>query len=553
MVRRRSAVLGLGLGWLLAAGCGSDDVDFPRDTSSGSGAGVVGTEDLEPAPAGIRRLVARQYANSTRLLFGQAAAAAAAAELPADTKLHGFDTIGNAELAIPPTAVAAYERAAFAAGEAFVADSASLAAVWPCDEAPPDMRACFEDFVVTTGRVAWRRPLAPEEVAAIVDVAMNARDIYASRDEGIVYAVAALLQAPDFAYIVELGEPDPDDPERRRLNPRERLVRTSFFLTDTAPDAAMLDALDGGALETEDDWRELARELLGQAGARDAMRALFAQLYRLDDLEETSKNVDLYPDWSPELARAMVESTLRLIEETVWEGDDARALMTADHAWVNATLAPIYGLSVSGDALVPMPLPANQARAGLMGQASTMAGEAHGASSSPTKRGVFVRRILMCDSVPPPPPEVTFDLPEVDPNEPKTKKELLSIHMEEPACANCHELFDPVGLSFEVFDAIGRHRTEDLGLPIDAAGDQPGLGAFETPADVGQLLFEHEKVPACLVRNVYRHALGHLEEAGEQSAIDGLAQAFAETGYDYQDLLVELVVHPAFTSVGEPR
>ncbi len=47
---------------------------------------------------------------------------------------------------------------------------------------------------------------------------------------------------------------------------------------------------------------------------------------------------------------------------------------------------------------------------------------------------------------------------------------MLEQHRQDPNCAACHELMDPIGLAFEHFDAIGRWREQDGGQAIDASG-----------------------------------------------------------------------------------
>jgi hypothetical protein len=54
----------------------------------------------------------------------------------------------------------------------------------------------------------------------------------------------------------------------------------------------------------------------------------------------------------------------------------------------------------------------------------------------------------------------------------------LTEHRSNQICASCHNLMDPVGLSLEKFDAIGRRRSVDGGTPIDASGSLPDGSKF---------------------------------------------------------------------------
>lgn len=540
-------------------GCGSEDVPFGDTESSGAGVGGgagggVVVPPFEPAPAGMRRLVARQYVNTVEALFG--ASVAAVASPPDDLALHGFTSIGAAEIAIPESAVETYETSARAIGEALVADPVALAEVFDTSCAQgATQRQCFADFVSSVGKVAWRRPLTTDEVDTIVDIAIAATTEYADYEQGVVYAVMALLQAPEFLYLVEVGEADPEDATRNRLTPLELVTRIAYFLTDSPPTAEMLDQAQAGAFASEDDLRSLARTLLERPQAQTALASFFSELYRLEQLSEVAKDETLFPQWSEEMAQGLYDSTQYMLADIIWSRDaDAREIFNADYAFVNNTTAPIYGVSVATPAFQKVTVPAAQARKGLMGQPSMMSLLAAADGTSPTRRGVFIRRVLLCDIIPPPDPNAELELPENDPGNPKTKKELLEEHFENPACAGCHSLFDPAGLAHESFDAIGRHRTQDEnGLAIDTAGEQQGIGEYQTPGDISDLLAQEARAADCMVTNIFRHSMGHLETEGEEGALIELSRSFADGGYSFQSLMVELVAHPAFRLVGDPK
>lgn len=538
-------------------GCSEDEVTFPGDGEGGSGAGQVEKQTI-PAPAGARRLLSRQYVSSVRMILGDAAADAA--DPPDDLALHGLASIGATDLAMPIAAVERYDTSAERIGRAFAQDASGLALRWPCDAGALE-RSCFEGFVADAGRLAWRHPLTTAEVESIVDIAMDAVTAYETAPgdpfvEGVQFAVSALLNAPDFLYIIELGEPDAEDPAKRPLTQTELVTRMSFFLTDTTPDATMLDLAEAGEVATDEGLRALARQLVERPEARDALTAFFDEAYQINRLPTTAKTPDVYPLWNEEVAADMRDATLAFINDVIWDQNaDSRDLMDADFTYVNSRIAPFYGLQSNSAELERVSFPAGQPRSGLMGQAGILAIFSAAARSSPTKRGVFIQRALQCVAVPPPPPEVVPELPEPDPDNPMTTKELLlELHMEEKSCAGCHELFDPVGLSFEQFNGVGVFRTTDEnGLPIDPTGTQSGLGEFADASDVGALLAADEDVPACLMLNVFRNSMGHLETEGEDAAINALDEAFAVSEFRVQDLLVEIVASPAFKLVGEPK
>jgi hypothetical protein len=556
-MQRRVTLIAAGLAALgasAAAGGCSEDVTFP----DGEPVDPVEASTV-PAPGGIRRLLARQYINSVRLIFGEAAAAAALP--PDDLALHGLASIGAADLAMPIAAVEAYDASAEAIGRAVAADASALAELYPCAAGEVEL-SCFEGFVAKAGRLAWRRELTSAEVDAIADLAADAAAEYAAANlsdpfvEGIQYAVSGLLTAPDFLYITELGDPAATDPTRRPLTAVELATRVSFFLTDTTPDEVLLDAAEAGDLSTDEGLRAMAASLVERPAAQAALSSFFDEAYALERLPSTTKDMTVDPSWDEGVAESMRASLHAFINDIVWEQNaDVRRLMDADFTYVNSDVARYYDLQAGSASFTREDLPSDQPRLGLMGQAGMMALLSHSARPSPTKRGAFIRRVLQCGVVPPPPADVVPNLPEPDPDDPMTTKELLlSIHQAEPSCAVCHKLMDNVGLAYEQFDAVGRYREEDEnGLTIDPSGEQEGLGAFSDAADVAALLAADPQVPACLAKTIFRNSMGHLETEGEQPSIDALLAAFAAAGYRTQDLLVEIVASPAFRLVGEPK
>jgi hypothetical protein len=155
----------------------------------------------------------------------------------------------------------------------------------------------------------------------------------------------------------------------------------------------------------------------------------------------------------------------------------------------------------------------------------------------------------MCDTIPDPPDDVQTIIPDPPAGTIVSRKQLLASHITKPSCAACHSLMDPVGLAFENFDALGMYRTnEENGLAIDPSGEFDGT-AFKTPAEMGSLMRQSAKVRECMVRRVYRYAMGRKENAYDEAQILALSQAFATDGQRFSPLLVNLVKNDGFLNV----
>ncbi len=562
----------------LAACSGGIDTDpFPTTTSSGNSSGSVGSSGgggsetttststtgtggtggvpivpIQPAAGGARRLIGRQYLGSIRTLLGDNAAKAATT--PSDPQLNGFETIGASDLATPPSSVERYESSAIAIASVAVSDPAIRAAILPCKPSGAADYVCLEKFVTSFGRLAWRRALTDIEVTRVTGAGVIAAKAYNSFDAGLGATISALLQSPYFLYIIEVGAPDKVDPTVRRLTPFELATRMSFFLLSSTPDAALLDAAEKGALDDEGGIRAAALDMLGRPEAKSTLAAFYAEVYHLRELSTATKDSGLFPQFNASLKASMLEETQRLIADVVWTRDaDAREILSANYTFVDADLAQLYGVAPPpGGGFAKVALPPEQKRAGFLGQGSFLARAAHAKETSPTRRGNFVREALLCDPIPPPPPSVNPVLPEDD-GTPKTVKQKLEQHMQDPSCANCHALMDPVGFALEHFDAIGQYRITDLGLPIDTVAQVDDLGMFTSATELASVLAQDKRTSNCVVEKLYRQSMGHLETAGEQPAIDDLRKAFAGKGHSIRSLLVELSASPAFRLVGDPK
>jgi hypothetical protein len=169
--------------------------------------------------------------------------------------------------------------------------------------------------------------------------------------------------------------------------------------------------------------------------------------------------------------------------------------------------------------------------------------------TSPTRRGAFVRKVLTCETIPDPPQDVQTIIPEPPAGTIVSRKALLASHLTTPACAACHSLMDPVGLALENFDALGKFRTnEENGLVIDASGQFDGT-PFTTPAEMGALMRQSDKVRECMVRRVYRYAMGRKENAYDEAQIAALKAAFVTGGQRFSPLLMNLVQNDGFLHV----
>lgn len=527
------------------AGCGDDTRDPPDPDPDPQ------PSDINPAPGGIRRMTASQYVGTVRMLLGNAAAEVASP--PDEASALGLKVIAAADFPMSPTDVESYELSARRVAGAALDDPATYAKIVTCSPTGPSDQACFSQIASSFGHTAWRRPLDQAEVTTLVGAAMTAANEYGSFDGGVASLLSAILQAPDFLYQIEIGEPDPTAPAgitRRKLTQSELASRMSFFLLGRAPDAALIARAESGGLADDASVRQVATELIAQPEARETLSRFYAELYDFDETSSIQKDPARFPLFTDATRAAIAEETRLFLEDIVWTRNaDAREIYDGSFTFVNQDNAWIYGLAIGGSAYQRVDI-AN--RRGILTQPSFLAKKAHPGMTSPTRRGLFIITTLLCGSVPPPPPDVTPTFPPDD-GMPKTMKQRLALHASTPSCTPCHSRTDPSGLSMEHFDAVGAWRDTDQGLSIETAGQTNEIGQFSSVADIGPLLRQNEQANICMARFLFRQSTGHIETAGEEPALEAIDEAFAAGGYRVQQLMAEIAVSPAFRLVGEPK
>jgi hypothetical protein len=241
------------------------------------------------------------------------------------------------------------------------------------------------------------------------------------------------------------------------------------------------------------------------------------------------------------------ELDLTLAELALGRDRDVREVFDFRRTWMNRTLASFLVVEgPRGEEFETVTLPEGGPRAGILTMAGVLAQQAFNTRTSPTKRGVFVRERMLCQTVPPPPEAA--DQGALDTKtavQARTVRERLQEHQRNPVCGACHAFFDPLGLAFERFDGVGLYRSTENGAPIDTRAELDGR-----PRELGALLKQDGRAAACLVREILRAVLG-LEklEDGAGPAVEGLADGLAQRGFRFADLVASLVTSPAFLTV----
>ncbi|WP_258183059.1 DUF1592 domain-containing protein [Enhygromyxa salina] len=507
---------------------------------------------LDPGPAPIRRLTRVEYNNTVYQLFGDNSQPANA--FPPDEEAGGFDNQADVLVVSPLLA----ENYLSAAENLAATHTPTLMQQLPnCQGGGVDEAACAVDaeaFVRNFGKLAFRRPLTEDEVQTYVNLFAKGTALDQapySPSMGVQLVVAALLQSTNFLYRVEFGMADPSGGEVVELSSYEIASRLSYLLWNTMPDAVLFAAADADLLRDPVEIEAQARRMLDTPRAREAVRNFHRQWLHLDEIEPvilaSGKDSDIYPEFYDGLPYLWRSETEAFIDHLVFEEDaNVEALFTAPYTMMNAELAKFYGIDgPAGVEFTRVELDPSK-YAGFMTQPGLMALFAKPDRSSPIHRGKFVRETILCQ-VPPPPPDNVPEPPAVD--ESQTTREQFAEHAENPVCAGCHALMDPIGFGFEHFDGLGRYRATEWGLPVDAAGELKGTdvdGAFNGAVELAHLLASSDQVKDCVASQWFRFGYGRFETEEDACTVDEIHAAFAASNYDIKELIVALTLTDAF-------
>lgn len=491
------------------------------------------------------RLTSLQYRNSLQDIFAGSLPSTA---LEPDTNPYLFYSIGASTTTLSEQGTQQYAEAAGKITDLLFQDATRRAALLGCTPTRSDDK-CVRDFITRIGRKLFRRPLAESDITRWVGVSTATADGDVFR--GVKLALYGMLQSPRFIYRIELGEPDPEDhgtPQRRRYDAYEMASRLSFLFWNTTPDDELLDAAERGELVDAESLRRHALRLIESQRARTAVQNFFGQYFNLGVLAQAERDAVHHPMFTRSLAAAMRSELELLADDFVFRSEsDVRKMFSTRRTFVNSELAALYQINAPGAtpiAFVPVELPADGPRAGILTLGAFLTMNAHPTETSPTLRGKYILERVLCRLVPPPPGNVNLNLDDMM-GQPRTLRERLEEHRKNPACASCHSMMDPPGFLFEGFDSIGKARPMNDALAAQTRSEVEGQ-TYNDGRELGQKLADDPYVAQCMLKQLYRHANGRLDDAGDERPLQTLGQQFEKSGYRFRELMIALVQSEGF-------
>ena len=433
-------------------------------------------------------------------------------------------------------------------------DTASRRKIFRCHPASPrEEPGCARTILSTLARHAYRRPATAADLNVLTEFYRGGREEGGSFEQGIESALQRILADPEFIY---RGEPEAASlaaGQRYRVSDLALASRLSFFLWSSIPDDELIDLASQGKLKTPAVLEQQVRRMLADPRS-DALIANFTgQWLNVRSLKVSEPVVNLFPDFDDNLRNAFQREVELFFGSVVHDDRSILDLLTADDTFVNERLAKHYGIpNIYGPQFRHVTLPADlEMRRGLLGKGALMTVTSAAARTSPVTRGKWFLQTFLGVEPPQPPPDVpAFKERPVDTTgntKPPTMKESLEMHRISPTCSSCHQIFEPMGIALENFDAVGAWRTLDEGVAIDATGVMPdGTKIDGVNALRGALVRYSDQFVRVVTEKLLTYALGRGVEYQDMPMVRSIARDAAASKYRFSSLVLGVVKSEPF-------
>lgn len=395
---------------------------------------------------------------------------------------------------------------------------------------------------------AFRRPVEKELADKFVNLALERLKEGRGFEESVRAGVCAVLCSPHFLMVNR--EPTVDD--------HTIASRMSYFLWSSMPDEELLSLAASGKLKDAEVRRAQVDRMLEDPKRERFVKNFTGQWLDLRQMDATTPDKKLYPEYDELLGRSMVRETEGFFTEVLEKDLPVMNFIDSDFAVVNQRLADHYGIpGVKGhEKMQVVKLSDDSLRGGVLTQGAVMKVTANGTSSSPVIRGVWVLDRLMGQPVPPPPPGVPAVEPDI--RGAVSLREQLTKHVEDPSCARCHVRIDPVGFALEEFDPVGKHRAKYRavpkkgggyvpGLPVDSSGETPDGHAFtDFKGFKAWLASDEKRIATALAQKLMIYGCGRKLEVTNRGEVAKVVEASAKGKYGLRTMIREVVASDYF-------
>jgi hypothetical protein len=442
-------------------------------------------------------------------------------------------------------------------------DTPSRRRIFTCRPASQAQEAaCAKRIISTVTRRAYRRPVTDDDLKTPLSFYEQGR-VEGGFENGIETALRKILIAPEFLFRVEQDRPGPsarrattgrstiDDGRSTiyRISDVELASRLSFFLWSSIPDDQLLDLAARGTLHEPKVLDQQVRRMMADPRSASLVDNFAAQWLYLRNLDALQPDSRMFPMFDDNLRQAFRRETELFFDSIIHENRSVLDLLDADYTFLDERLAKHYGVTnIYGTQFRRVTLPSDSVRRGLLGHGSILLATSYANRTSPVLRGKWVLENIIGTPPPAPPPGVPPLKEARSEDHVPTMRERMAQHRENAACSSCHMLMDPIGLSMENFDAIGRWRTKgENGAPIDATGGLPSGATFEGVTGLKQaLLGRPDRFVGAVTEKLLTFALGRGIEPYDGPAVRAILGDSKADRYRFETVVLNIVKSPPF-------
>ncbi len=397
---------------------------------------------------------------------------------------------------------------------------------------------------------AFRRPLEDHERNDLVTLYQSLRTKEMTSDDAIRNVLARILVSPSFLFRIEKP---PAGKMAGAISDWELATRLSYFLWSTAPDDELLKVAASGKLHELEVLSEQARRMLKDARVRALAIEFGTQWIHVRGFDEfNEKNEKLFPTFDEKLRSAMYEESILFFQDLFQNDQPVARLLDADYTYLNEALAKHYGIpGVTGPAWRKVDGVQKFGRGGILGLGSVQSKQAAASRTSPVLRGNWVVETLLGEKLPRPPANVP-KLPEEESSAGMTTRQMVEKHTSDASCMVCHTRIDPIGFTFERYDAIGRLREKEAsGMPIDCKGKLKDGTQLEGIDGLRNYLLTKKKdvVVRLFCQRLLGYGLGRSAMLTDQTTIDKMAGQLKSPEGRLSNAVLLIVQSPQFRSI----
>ncbi|MGB1924888.1 MAG: DUF1592 domain-containing protein [Rubripirellula sp.] len=418
--------------------------------------------------------------------------------------------------------------------------------VMPDESTTPDQAASL--ILSRFASRAFRRPATNSETTRLVQLAAKVRKDGGSFEAAIQVAMQAVLISPHFLFKVERSHSE-QEKKSKTLNQYELATRISYFLWSSMPDDELLLMAHQGVLTDEKRLLEKVGRMIQDPRSNQFVEHFAGQWLQLRNLDTVEPDFDEFKQDDVEIRDLMRRETMTFFAGVMRANLPVLELLNAEFTYLNESLAAYYGIEgVRGDQFRKVSL-VGTPRGGLLTHGSVLTVTSNPTRTSPVKRGKWILDNLLNTPPPPAPPNV----PELEKGKlTGTLREQMEQHRENPACAACHQMMDPLGFALENFDAVGRWREREGGQPVDASGELPDGTQFRGVVELRNLLSgkRGNDFIRCLAEKMLIYATGRGTEYYDQCALDELVEFVTKNESRFAYLIAGVILSDPFQKQG---